>query len=435
VGLHATTYNAYALLMQDLAALQKRAAEYWVNAQQSVPVWLTCKLDGETTGRQALVKAIHFEFRPWPNGLNPIYQECPGSVSPNLLLGTLLIERHPYWERTAVRQFPNQAEILGQAAVPYDYTSTADIVGDVPARVDSFDLKVESGAGNLTRFWLGIRSATLHGATGMTNFIDTWEAEDGTEGTDVTVDAASEVNTASPGNGSGSFVTVAEVAVDWDDGTFYTVESWTLTNVGYGTASDGFGRFLWLLRAKVATGSTWQAQLRVGYAGSYITLDTVQIVEDNWQYFELGIGSLPPRDLQTITTTVIGVADDANLYVALMARRTAGAGNFKVDCICPIPIDEGFLKIPAGYANTTHHTGIAQSPKDTAQAFVISNIGIYSLPTFEVENFRLPPGDGRIICVYARASETVLTDIIEFCEPSEAALNYTERWTALRGAE
>jgi len=58
VRIISATYDGYATLMQNLHALQKRAAEYWVDQQQATPVWLTCKLDGETTGRRALVKAV-----------------------------------------------------------------------------------------------------------------------------------------------------------------------------------------------------------------------------------------------------------------------------------------------------------------------------------------------------------------------------------------
>ena len=80
VRIISTTYNGYATLMQNLHAMQKRAAEYWVDQQQATPVWLNCTLDNETNGRRALVKAIHIEFHPWTEH---IYQECGIANSPN----------------------------------------------------------------------------------------------------------------------------------------------------------------------------------------------------------------------------------------------------------------------------------------------------------------------------------------------------------------
>ena len=435
VGLHATTYNAYCLLLQNLAALQKRAAEYWVNPQQSVPVWLTCKLDGETTGREALVKAIHFEFRPWTEAL---YRECAGATPPGHLFGTILVERHPYWEKPIGLSFPNLAGDTG-VCVSYDYTTGADVVGDVPARIEGFCLKTNTAAIALERFWMGIRSATLHGATGVTAFKHRWECEDGSfPDAEVTEDAASEVNLASPGAGVGSFlvVTPAGGGTDWDDGSFHNVVTIAADAVGYATASDAFGRFLWLLRAKVSAG-TWEVRFSIGYSGtgSVRFNDPVEVTNTSWDIHEMGIGKFPPRDMQTIPVAVLPLVGDLKMQVSIDAKRTAGAGTLSLDCLYDVPTDEGFIKIPNGYATTTVVTLIAEGPNDTAQVITLLSGTHFTLPTFEIENFRLPPGDGRVIIVYARAASSVFTDEIEYNEAALCTLTYAERWTALRGTE
>jgi hypothetical protein len=55
---------------------------------------------------------------------------------------------------------------------------------------------------------------------------------------------------------------------------------------------------------------------------------------------------------------------------------------------------------------------------------------------YEAETFRLPPGDGRIFCVYARPNAvSVLTDTVEFADSGAGTNSYTERWGSLRGTE
>jgi len=577
VMVNATTDDDLALTLQELAALQKRAAEYWVDQQQAVPVLLNCKLDLETTGRQALVKAIHFEWKP---AIHPMYREC--SIPPGWMLGTVLIERHPYWERPTVRVFPNVWSTAA-AAVAYDYTgwglqlisnggfetvaagpdwanwtedagdgaladegvwvhggvhaarltagasantiiyqditvvpngeyyltfwargdvanagryqvydfthgadivpvtSTGiigivytvlastwvapagcttvrilfycpttnggvayvddvgvalllhDIVGDVPARVSALTLYT-TATDYLSRFWMGIRSATLHGATGVTGFIPIWECEAGVLNVDTSIYLEA------PGGGSGAGNNTVHVdpgfgGSGWDwDAAYINVQSLSAANVGYATYSDCFGRFLWLLRARVTAG-TWSVYLRGGLYAAENYFDPITVSNANWDYHELAVCAIPTFDVQGFETTSIVHIPVFWLY----AKRLTGAGDLYLDCLCPIPTDEGFLKIYNGrIISGDVYTILGEGPHGHQQVLGITNAATdraRNTAAFEWEHFQLPPGDGRMICVYADSDRSVITDDIEFADGALSASIYYERWTALRGAE
>jgi len=314
-----------------------------------------------------------------------------------------------------------------------------DIVGDVPARVNGLAMrKGDAGAGvYIYRVWMGPRSANKHGAAGVTSFVPIWECEDGTFGGDVSEDAASDQNGASPGSGSGSFLLVDEDGgnTSWDDGDFHTAVYLSLSQVGYTTASDAYGRFVWLLRAKVSAG-TWQVRMRTGYNTARNYFDPVEISGTSWDYLYLGICTVPPRNAQAIDTGAMAVAGDINTNVWLEAKVTAGAGDLSLDCICTIPIDEGFLHIWDGMVDTSVDLTFGQGPMGSTQVIdVAGGPAAADVSPFEAEGFYLPPGDGRIIAVYARETTSDLTDQIEFADPTNIASAYTERWVSLRGAE
>jgi len=427
VMVNATTDNDLALTLQELAALQKRAAEYWVDQQQAVPVLLNCKLDAETTGRQALVKAIHFEWKP---SIHAMYREC--SIPPGWALGTVLIERHPYWERTATRTFPN-ATPAAAASVAYDYTATADIVGDVPARINALTFYSDDVVNVIQNLWMGIRSTTLHGADGVTNFDPVWELEDaGALGTDVTVDAASDTTNASPGGGSGEFIKVIENIRDWD-AQYWPVCTITLADVGYADYDDAAGRFLLLLRGLVTAGE-WSVYARAGLGTAYSYADPISITSTVWQHHELALPSIPAYDRQSFTTASI---HPFALYI--YAKRISGAGNLWLDCVCPIPIDEGFCKISNTLLilSSNRYAIMGEGPHGHFQAMCIADeaadYDLY-LPVYEWEALRLPPGDGRLIIAYSNAAGA-LTVGLDIANAATSASTYTERWSALRGAE
>ena len=411
---------------QTLAYYQKLAAEYWVDPTQDTPVWYHIKLDDETGERRALVKSI--EFQPAQSYIDI------GMGSPAHVKGTLIIERHPYWERTAAVNM-NAATPSAAASVVYDYTNVADIVGDVGARIERLRMRTTLA---LDRFWIGIRSVNKHGT--VTDFENIWECEDGTNNASesgITDDTTSDVNGASPGGGSGAYVEVVETDLEWDD-TWNQVLIIALTNVTSGSYyEEQFGNFLWLLRAKVTSG-TWEIETRFGYTTSTAVVgERIEITNTDWDFYEAGIYPIPIRNLHTHQTDILGETHEGIYRVHIWARRTSGSGDLHLDCLCPVPLDEGFA-----YVGVTDFEAdvlgsrleIMTAPEDDVGAIPINSSGYFiQSPEHSASRFYLPPGDGRMIIVYARASSSVLTDTV--------SVNYQNlgrfypRWFSLRGAE
>ena len=400
---------------QTLAYYQKLAAEYWVDPTQDTPVWYHIKLDDETGERRALVKSI--EFQPAQSYIDI------GMGSPAHVKGTLIIERHPYWERTAAVNM-NDASPSAAASVSYDYTNVADIVGDVGARVERLRL---GGSPDVDRFWVGIRSANKHGT--VANFGLVWECEDGANDTDATdtVDA-----TASGGN----MVRVSESGVDWDDGDFHRCLHVTLAQGVGANYEEQFGNFLWLLRAKTGSSTTWEVELRFGYfPADGVPRERVEVDNSSWDFYEMGLCTIPLRNLHSHPYDTWPSSVDGNFRFEIYARRTSGSGDLDLDCVCPIPVDEGFLHISgASMASVGDVAEVCTSPEDETKVFSCQGTASWiASPAHGAMNFYLPPGDGLMIIACARASSSVLTDAV-----SVNASNYGRfypRWLSLRGAE
>jgi len=320
-----------------------------------------------------------------------------------------------------------------------------DIVGDVPARVNALAVKSATGGATLAHYWMGIRSADKHGTTGIANFIPVWECEVGVNIVDTSItddERVTEPGSASPGGGNGDYVIINPGAggstINWSDGDFHMVFNLGLGHVGYGGGEypDAAGRFVCLLRTKMQTaGNEWRVRVRSGSVSSVQNYhDPVKIASTSWDYYQVGIISIPMRNRQALESALLVANMDYDaLYVE--AKQVSGSGDLFLDCLCLIPIDEGFAYIIDALTNTTRCVFVGEGPIGSTQALQIDTVTVYSNEAFEFEHFRLPPGDGRIICTYARAASSVFTDQMEFADPAQGTSAYTERWTALRGAE
>jgi hypothetical protein len=380
-------------------------------------------MDGETGERRALVRSIEIQYKPEWFGA--------GKSTLNIPLA-LVIEREPYWENPTAVSLPATSPSAA-ACVVYDHTSgvSQDIVGDVGARIRYFEL-LTSPNDFVNTIWMGIRSANKHGATGISNFVNIWECEDGVNKPDATDTVDS---TASGGNR----VTVAESTVDWDDGDFHPCLFWKLQDV---TANPGdqFGKFLWMLRAKCTAG-TWE--IRLGFSLGItvhqmspprdIQKDIVE-VNTSWNFYEMGVMPISLRNIQAITSTDRATSAENYYLVTIWARRTSGTGDLHLDCSCPVPVDEGFIKIqgPSQFYDETIMIGHA--PQGIKQALGFTS-PLYSQPyeLKSLENFILPLGDGRIYCIYSHSTAHDITAPI-FFNPSNVG-KYYERWLSLRGSE
>jgi hypothetical protein len=332
------------------------------------------------------------------------------------------VEREAYWEAIAYSTM-YAADPSAGAVVEYDYTAGrgADIVGDAPARIHR--LKLTSTTTNtLDRFWVGLRSENKH--AGLSLFEPIWECEDGTVGTNAQVVNDS---TASPGGGGNTKVTVTP-------GTAADSKRLDITvfDVAGIAADEQYGQFLWLLRMKVGLG-TWNVYLRWGYDGmadaDFVQGRKVQISSTSWEYYEMGIQSIPLRNLQAIGLDSVGEALDVRYQVQVWGEQTVGSGILHLDCLCLIPVDEGFLKISGAGLTMDYACLVGCGPRGLFD--VVSNN--FLRPAISPHRFYLPVGDGRMYITYAQASASVLTDTITVNGFDAGA--YYPRWAMLRGAE
>jgi hypothetical protein len=351
---------------------------------------------------------------------------------------TIIVLRGPYWENTTVRNLPDSGTLTA-ACVVYDYTAAGDvvgahdIVGDVGARIRLLDIYSVVGDNSLTDYWLGIRSANKRGATGISNFVNIWECEDGTNDTDAT-------DTVDTNASGGNNVTVSESSRDWDKstngGVFYRCLDLRLDNVT-ANPGDNFGNYLWLLLAK--TTATWEVKLRFSYSDrgyNYIETPIIEISETTpFTFFEMGTMPIGLRDVHSITSTDIAKSFDDSFTIGIFARRTNGSADLLLDCLIPLPIDEGFAKLESNTGNLDESVWIGRSPEGIMKGvFDISTSSEFNAVYYVTgdNNFHLPPGDGRIYCVFWSPNGDINNSII-FNDADNG--KYYERWLSLRGSE
>ena len=141
------------------------------------------------------------------------------------------------------------------------------------------------------------------------------------------------------------------------------------------------------------------------------------------------------KNIHAIINSDVLKTHSSNFRVYIYARRTSGSGNLYVDCVIPIPVDEGFCKIE--YFSGSANKSSGQSPEGDYSTINWSlagtSISLLVPGHRSVENFILPPGDGRIYCVYERPGESDITDAIIFND-GDIGRDY-ERWLSLRGSE
>jgi len=288
----------------------------------------------------------------------------------------------------------------------------------------------------IDKIYAGIRSANVRR---ITNYESIWECEDGTNTARGADDAASEVNTASPGSAAGAFVTGTPSASDtWEEYLAINIDDVYSLNVpSYYNAA--FGTFLWLLRCKVgAAANTYQVQLRWGYSemddSDYVRGPITEITNTSWNYSEMGVQNIPLRDIQTFNLDTLGASFEGLVSVQIWAKRTSGASTIKFDCLCPIAVDEGYAIIKDAATSNNDAVIFCQSPAGTTQAYsFLSTDSVVKFGALDSGAFALPPGDVRVDFAYTRDGSSVLTDTLEVS--STALTLYRERWRSLRGGE
>jgi len=213
---------------------------------------------------------------------------------------------------------------------------------------------------------------------------------------------------------------------------------------------DGFGRFFYLLRAGTDSGTVWEVQFRFDYGfaaplGQYATAGPIKSVSTGnntiFDLYEMGTANVPIRNLHALPLSSIPDDRDQNFTILIDARRTFGSGNLYLDAILPVPNDEGFAHpdFPGNSAvDQNQSLFFGQSPEGiwdgvgvNAVPLIFSKLGVGS----PVQNgLTLPPGDGRMVVVFASITEQDPPSTSYKLNPSDSG-KYYERWYTLRGNE
>ena len=404
--------------LRALDEMRRWAAVYEKDEALQNPVWWFCQMLGESGQRRVYVRKITGEWRSDP-------LEPAGLAKAHQAALRLQITRHPYWEDHS-RQSGYTVHQQAGASILYDYTQVdgptgGDVAGNVPAR-STFTIYA---SGMVDRVWAGIRSE-LHGDPA--SFENIWECENAnaTAGTDCsapTTDAD-----ASPGSGDTKRVVDFATEAGW-------AKRWTIRlDDAADAAGYNLGRMLWLFRGKVDSGTECEVQLRFGYAGAedtdFIEGPIVPVTHTSYDQHEMGQSQMPPL-------TMHGYGDSwvywsyLDAAVQIWARRTSGSGSLHLDCLCPVPIDEGWLiahniQAISGRGMAFYYTEY-DHPVCTRQKYSPPYSG--HIPEFAAHNFRYPPGDGRLVVVPARVNDSSIT------LNHSLTSSWYPRWVNLRGSE
>lgn len=403
-----SSHDDLATKVQNLKAKILAVAHRARTVSPIYEMWVIDQLPNETGARKASLFDARFEVRDSLHG---------PTVSPgNHIQECSLILVRGHWSADRSRLQPSGLSTLGGS------DNYGVIPGDVPARLSILRWVGENGGGGpFYEFWTGFRTSRFGT---VANFVPVWECEDGTLGTDASVDAASEVNTASPGGGSGAYVEVASGGTE-------TMTTRLTINVEDVTANygDQGGTFAVVLRAKVVGATTWRVRLLDGYTPSsnLRTRDRVEVTKTSWFCLSLGTVTIPP----------VGLPLPSRLRkygLVLQAELTAGSGNLLLDAFVPVPMDEGFIHATGGQ---TQYSGGDTRPSEVRQfpdltydgVAIVNDIPVDALVINPEQPYGLPVGDGTLYVVAQREASHVLADTIGM------DIFYVRQWALLRGSE
>ena len=415
-----TSDDNFAAQLQDLHLLAQRAAEYWADENQTIPVYFHRQLTGESGETRTLVRAIEFDvderFGSWIDTCPPITEGR---------LGNIAITHHPTWEReTAVAASGAVGiSVLGGKA---DYT---DVVGDFPAR--PYYLRWYAAATGVFQYlWTGFRSDTRAGTAN--NFVSLWECEDGSPiaETTVTTDA-----TASPGGGGNTKMRIDTTVATGTGTTLTSCFSMSLSQAAGANTAAQFGTSVVLLRAKVDAG-TAQVRLEQRGVGALTSVfgPVVDISATSYSIYNLGTVTWPMRDRKGLPTSLLAATYDDTELIALWARLKTGLPTtLDCDCYVMIPADEYFVLIGNVGVTSTVDAYFGVSPEDTWTGVSVNSATskMQDICPVSPSGAGIPVGEGRLFFCAANASLVApgIADTVS------VLLSTYPRWLSLRGAE
>ena len=395
------------------------------------PVYLHAKLDNETGSRQSLIL----------NGYAAADRGLLGvPVSNHGVLDTyrVVLTRSPFWEpysatNPRTQDFFTISSVGGTA--PYE-----SISGDVPGRVNTFAFaSALSGppSGPLYEIWAGFRSEQYGDSL---HFLRNWDCGQPKLNTSGLLDN----NTALFGGldttsyGAGYAIWTPGGGADNNMLARVTARLSELTPY----PDEQNGEFIVLLRARVSSGGnrTFRVRLRSGYydgdsdakwrIGQRVAVPASGVSAGDWFYVPLGTVTIPPD----MTRTSYSMTESFSLRIdAEVASGTTG--NLEFDNLTLIPVAEGGLHLKSTYVTTTgginFYCYVTTSPDERVLAYNRAGTGLTKFKSvqFDLYNWGVPTGEGRIVLAAQQEAASVLADNIQ------AGFDYYARWLTLRGSD
>jgi len=395
-----SSHDDLAVKLQALEEYFQRAR--WANeSPERYEVWLRVQLTNETNARKMLVVG-------GSHGDKAGFYSPPASPGNRLVDYPIVIDRLPICESNLAYNldYPNLSSVGGKGGLTI-------ISGDVPARIAQTILYGVSGAA-LVEYWWGFRSARFGT---VANFVSPWECELGTVGTDTsaTTDA-----TASPGGG-GNTKLLCTFATNSAMASRFTLTPYQISSTNF---EQQRGTFNLIARLKVNTGFSTRVRIASGLGSTLAYCDDVAVTSTAWKFYDLGRITLPAGGKTAISAM-------QNSIIRFEAQRIAGtlAGGtgLHMDCLVPIPANEGYAHISGG-------TGVL----NTLWVDALGRIGCFDYTGGNItglagtegtnaQDYTLPIGSGGIVVVAAQqAAGSTLTDLLDF------EIDYFHRYRTLR---
>lgn len=406
----AASEKAVANAVQEFDELLKKAGEYHGDLVEGTSYWLEMNAATESARRSLLYGG---QYRVQSGvGYGPLFEQYAGKM-------VLSLDHHPLWENTSYSTKTSSALAIGDPWV------IAAIEGTEPARIRRTKITNTSASGWHYTYWLGLRPTY----EGTTDFIARWELEDGTLGTDASVDSTTDPNGASPGATAGKFVKV----------TFATATALTRRIsvkvddvIGAGTNYNHFhGEYQVLLRYQLSAAGTCGIEMRTGYATANLT----NYRACNPQYVT-GTGGWYLQEMGTVTIPAEGGwygqdADYAKYFtIEFAAEQVSGTPNLYLDCLILVPTKH-FAKIDNCYVEggvATDYAELWTHEDDSKTAISYSSSKpIIDVSKEDCDTWYLPRQGSVLVAVGARQNKAHT-----FADTVTLVLDYFPRYRSYR---
>ena len=415
--------------LTTLDDIKAQVIRYANDPNEDDPIYLYKVTDGEDTKRSLVLSMT----------ITPLNAEGLSSLLENIGIKIALEIIHPdYWERVTTTSFGpvNTFANLGWTTPVKEIDSTLSVDGSLDARYD-FTLGLDSGQYN--RVWLGVRprrlrQTSLGGVGGGSVHDPIFEIEEGTTGTDTSIQ--SESGASPSGSSSNNFYRCNFTSsASMVRRAYVTLDDHLLAYAN--DLSSWSGQYKVLLRYRLSSSPTTTVlfQLRYGMSGNsamgakrpvFLTnsgsWDLIEVGTLNipvWGDFKYGDGAVGQSELVT------GIQME---FWASLVTGAQGSSNFDLDAYVLVPNEHSMYAEDASMTAGTDHIEVRRGVNGKIYSYqydsTLTNKPLRSLLVSH-NNLYLPHGDSDIVIIPARSSSHLMTDLADLSvEYRRAVFNY-----------